>query len=369
MSIAIAAATLTEPPLVDADGVEVPPEPPAPFAAAWSSAKPRWLADWESTFGEPEPSEGPPHAHAVACVAVVHVPVEWMPSAPLVEVRSRSLPALTEWFATVRAIAAPTAVEPDAAPVAVVVTVPVCVAVSVMSPSTLSAGPAPRADEVLTFTIEMPTTGAAAVPPAAPPAAVVVTALVDVEEAENEEAPVSAAPAPIPADVVSSTTFSATDAPTPVAVPAVVFASAVAELALSECAANVSPESAATGAAPDTRAVVLATRTPTASAPATPVDEPSPAPEVAWVVNVDVPGASASTVTEDACSTALLARCASVVTAATVTPTAMPTAPEVVPSAGEPSASAVIAFFVPAWKSCAPVVCSVCVLSASPGST
>jgi hypothetical protein len=119
--IATAAATVTPPEEVDAEGVDVPPEVAPPEAAAVESAWLRSPATCPST-----PPAGVeldvPLADALAEPFVVLEPVAWSVAAPPTT-SSRRLVALTSWFAMVTAIDAPIAAEdPDAEPIAVVVT-------------------------------------------------------------------------------------------------------------------------------------------------------------------------------------------------------------------------------------------------------
>ncbi len=107
---------------------------------------------------------------------------------------------------------------------------------------------------------------------------------------------------------MSLTTFTATDAPTPLALPSVA-CFAVARAWLSRLEVALSERSApftATGSVPSTSDVVWETTTLTAIEPATPTLLP-PAPDVALALNDDADGAVVSTVTLLASRLALLA--------------------------------------------------------------
>ncbi len=109
-------------------------------------------------------------------------------------------------------------------PVAVVVVVAVCVAwAESLPPSPRSWVPVPIEAVVVTLEIPIATcaeTAALPLPAEAPPKAVVVIASVPVAFSVRSPTPVSQASFGRPAVVVSLTTFSASDAPTPVVSPA-----------------------------------------------------------------------------------------------------------------------------------------------------
>ena len=154
--------------------------------------------------------------------------------------------------------------------------------------------------------------------------------------------PLSTAPFGRPAVVVSFTTFTPTDAPTPLALPSVdCFAVARAWLSRFDVAVNVrSAPFSSTGLVPSMSEVVVETTTLTAIEPATPTLLP-PAPEVALALYDDADGAVVSTVTLLACRLALLATKAFVFTTATSTATPMPI-PELVSVVGSAPAGVLL---------------------------
>jgi len=295
---------------------------------------------------------------AVASDSLDEAPIDVNATPPVapVDFTSRSVVASTEWLAKVSAIAVPSAaLVPCVSPVAFVTADAVWVAIPVRLPVSTS-GPVPLPTEALveTFEIERATTGvtsgAPPVPAAdAPPLASVSIVSPVVACRPTLPAPVSVEPLPRPAVVVSFTTFSATDAPTPVFEPDGLAGSACASSSAVEAAAiRTSPLTAADSPAGSTASVSSVT-TLTASDPATPTFAEPPAPEVEAAANLLVPvaGATASSPTCAACSVTLLTR-ARVVTAATAAATATPT-PAALAGTALPSADALAALTEPAW--------------------
>ena len=173
-----------------------------------------------------------PFELAVASLSVDEEPSAVKLTAP-VAVRLRSSCESTRWFATVSASERPMpALPPFVAPVAVVVTFAVCVAWAVSAPPTERSEPVPIVALVVTFESEIATWAERAMlplPAEAPPSAVVVVVSVSFEVSVRFLAPVSVAPLARLALVVSLTTFSAKEAPTPDVLPLLAcFASAIA---------------------------------------------------------------------------------------------------------------------------------------------
>ena len=131
-------------------------------------------------------------------------------------------------------------------------------------------------------------TAALPLPASAPPSAVVVAASVLVAVIVRSSTPVRTESSARPAVVVSLTTLSANEAPTPVVSPPCFFAVAIAWLSRFDVAASVRSPLTATGSVPSTTAAASETTTLTASEPATPTLLP-PAPEVACALKVDAP--------------------------------------------------------------------------------
>src|SRR5438270_2340236 len=159
---ATAAATLTPPPDVEADGVFVPPEPAPPLEPAVLSAWFRSPCTWPSTLWLPSPlSSGAPAADALAEVDTALCPVAWNPTGPPA-VRSRRVVAATEWLAIARATAAPIAALelPLASPAAVLEAEAFIVASTSIAPETVSAGPEPIDASALTVESVTATAGA-----------------------------------------------------------------------------------------------------------------------------------------------------------------------------------------------------------------
>ena len=119
-------------------------------------------------------------------------------------------------------------------------------------------------------------------PAEAPPFAVAEEASVSVDEIVRFLAPLIVEPSGRPAVVVSLTTLSANEAPTPLVLPSLAcFAVASAVLVRFEAALKLrSPSKAALADAPSMSVVELLTTTRTAIEPATPTLVP-PAPEIA----------------------------------------------------------------------------------------
>ena len=292
------------------------------------------------TSGAPAPSAAAPLALAFASVSVAELPEALNSTVPSVAKLLRVV-AITEWSATPSARAAPTEVlVPAASPCASVVTVDVSVALATTFPSTASVTPSPMEASVRKVVQEMATTGVTAVPPAAPPWAMVVTRRLLVASSVRSFA-VTFAPSSMTARVLSSTTFTAIEAPMPVFAPVVASAAApaAAELSMADVATNRRSVSGALTVFPlSTAAVVLTLTTPTDREPANPTFAAAPAPEVAFEAKTMVSGASAWTRTADPDNVALPSR-ALVVMEARFTAIATPT-PDAVDSTGPPSASA-----------------------------
>ena len=134
------------------------PDEAPPFAVEVELAKPSWLFDcaFVSPASLPFLSFAP-EAEAVDSVSVVDEPTAAKVTAPPA-VRLRAVVAVTRWFEIPRASAAPMpTLAPLAAPVALVVTDAVCVAVAEIAPVTVSAVPAPIVAEVVTFESQIAT--------------------------------------------------------------------------------------------------------------------------------------------------------------------------------------------------------------------
>src|SRR5258708_1057275 len=199
------------------------------------------------------------------------------------------------------------ALPPLVAPLAVVVVVAFCVACALSAPpvARLRSGPVPIEAVVVTFEIAIATCAERArlpVPAEAPPSALVVIVSFAAALRVRFLSVVSCAPLATSDDVVSLTTFTATDAPIPLALPSPdCLASAVALLAMFEVELSFRSPAIETGddAASLTSAVVVDRATLTAIEPATPTPLLPPAPEVEWAVKLDwpLPGPCASTVT------------------------------------------------------------------------
>ena len=216
---------------------------------------------------------------------------------------------------------------PFVEPLAFVVTLAFWVACAVSPPVRMRSGPLPTVALVVMFEIEIATCAEMAtlpLPADAPPSAVVVIASVPVDVSVRFLAPFRTASLGRPAVVVSLTTLTATEAPTPDALPSVAcFAVAIAWLSKFEVAPNErSAPFSATGSVPSTSEVVFATTTLTASEPATPTLLP-PAPEVDWALKVEAAGAVVSSVTPPDLRLALWASQVPVLTTATLMATAM----------------------------------------------
>ena len=215
---ATAAATDTGPPEVDADGVELPPEPEPPLPDERLPALLRSPATWPST--PPAGAElDVPFADAVAEPLVEEVPVAVNDAAPPT-VSERLLVAETSWVASATATDAPTAaVDADAEPEADVVTDAVWVAATVRFPATEVGPPVPSDAVVVTVESDTATDGATETPPpAAPPTEVAATVSVLVACTVRSWA-LAVAPFASVASVVSVARVSATEAPSPKLVP------------------------------------------------------------------------------------------------------------------------------------------------------
>jgi hypothetical protein len=244
MTIAIAAATLTEPLLVEADGVLAAPEPAPPLAVAVEFAKPRSPETWLSTLPLLFVS-GAPAALAVAFAVAIDGPLAVKLTAPAA-LSDLPVVAIARWLANVSAIAAPTEAEPPAVtPEAVEPAVAVVLAVKDMSPLALWAGPGNTCAFAATLLIVIATVGAIETPPPLAPVVVFALAVLVAEaESERSSAPMIEPGVPSSAFVMTFRIWSATDAPTPTDDPPLVAAFAVAVEAVFDVAvsaASLSP--------------------------------------------------------------------------------------------------------------------------------
>src|SRR5215467_2887546 len=352
-----AAATDTFPPLVCADGVTTVPTPLPPLLFACVSDCVFSVAVPESTppAGAPAaPSAGAPPLVGLLPATSSELPIALKLTDPPA-LMALAVVALTVSFATVSASDTPNAlVALDAVVPAVALTVvfapAVCVADAFSDPpSVCVALLVPRFAVVVTSDTVTATTGVTATPPPVTPicASVVPRSLV-VAVRLRLFAPVSTPPSATPADVLSVTRFSATDAPTPTFVLLVpVFASSAfaVVLVLVPATSVASPPVSVT--VPSINASVVRFTISSARDPATDTFPP-PAPAVDSASNtfccplVIVASASsdfAFTVAPTGTSAWLLAS-----TRFTATPAPTPTPP---PVTTDPSALAVA--LVPAW--------------------
>jgi hypothetical protein len=277
--IAMAAATLTEPELVDALGVAPAAlESLPPLVDAVLFAKLRSPATCESTL--PPAESGAPFAPAVALEFVVDELVALKLIGPEA-LSERAVVAVALCSARVSASARPIDVEPVAAPSAIVVALAFVVAEALIDSNDVP-GPAARLALLFTFEIATAIAGATDTPaPVAPAFAVVVITCVVLAVNVVADAPVSTPPTPTPADASSSTRFSATDAPIPrLDPPTSVFGSAFAAEVEFEIALMLTAPPFAFSEPSTTIATVSTFAMLRASDPATPTDPP-PAPLLA----------------------------------------------------------------------------------------
>src|SRR5688500_7898725 len=195
---------------------------------------------------------------------------------------ARSTEAKAVWFANVSATATPTAAEPldVVSPLAVVFAVAVVVALSATSPKSVWAGPGCAHALDVTLSMETATAGAIATPPDAPVRASVVDVFVALAVSVRSVPPVTAAPRPIAALVVTFTMLSATDAPRPKLeppAPAVPGSAFESELELDVALRVALPAPIVTAAAGPMSALVEILPITRANEPASPTDPP-PAP-------------------------------------------------------------------------------------------
>jgi len=196
---------------------------------------------------------------------------------------------------TVIAIAAPIAALPPAAlPSALLLVVPVCVAVALKFPLTDNVPPTPSEAVVVFVGRDNATAGAAPTfPPLAPACTLDVIALLDVAASVTFRAPVSVTLSPICASVEAGTWFIANDAPTPtlppdatelaVAVLFVLFTAVIVTSGVEPVSATLAPLRIAACAVSELIRF-------SATEPATPAVPPLLAPDVAVATNVLVPG-------------------------------------------------------------------------------
>jgi hypothetical protein len=237
MSTPTAAAASIGPPEVDADGVEVAPDPDVLAADATVSA---WLRSDATRVSTPDPlvpevvgsvpavvdvPSGAPPAEAVAAAEVTTAPIEEKLTAPCAVI-DRDVVAVTRSFAMVRASDKPTAAElaPVTTEPEVLVAVAVCTATAVSEPGSAMAVFRESTStwvEVSTVVSVIATAGARPTsPPDAPIVAVVAATSTAVAVNVRLGAPAMTAVPAIPTDVVSLTMSSATAAPTPTLVEA-----------------------------------------------------------------------------------------------------------------------------------------------------
>jgi len=184
-------------------------------------------------------------------------------------------------------MAAPTAVEPSASPLAVVPVLPWCVAVALKLPSMFSPVPVPRLASVrLSATVmakEPPTPVPS--PAVAPDEASVVVVWLPVALSVTSSPPVRMAPFSSCASVVLSATFTAMDTPTPVLPPSALAVACTSVSMVLAAVSVTSPSPACVSLLPFRAASVCALDTFNANDPATPVSVPL-APDVALAPNL-----------------------------------------------------------------------------------
>jgi hypothetical protein len=287
---ATAAATLTEPELVDALGAAVAPDPPAPLVAAAPFAKLRSFASWPSRLLPAE--SGAPFAPAVALEVACDGPVAANVTAPA-DVSERSVVASAVWSAKVSARAAPIETEPAAAPLAVAVAVAFVVAVYDALPTFVVGPPSDRA-VLRTLLIAMATAGTIETPgPDAPAFACAVALLVPLALSATSSAPVRVAPRSSVAPVVTFVMLRATDAPIPALVPPEPIAAVAVATVVDAAVAVLVTSPPPAFAEPAIALVVSIFAIVSASDPAT-LTEPPPAPLVACEVMSLLPVVRAS---------------------------------------------------------------------------
>ena len=309
----------------------------APRLAAAESALPRWPWAWLSTpLRSPPPSSClPPLALALAVAVLDCWALAVTATDPAVAVVLRSSKAVVVSVTTPTATDAPiAALVPVALPVALVAALPAWLAPTVTEPAALKA-PVPDTSALVsklaTVTAATGTTATPLEPLACtPPSAVVSNVFLLAAVTPRLPPLVSAAPLSTQARAVSSTTCTATDAPTPTLWPPLPACGlAVAWSLLADWARTLvapAPLLASTAPAP-TWASVRSVATLIASEPATPMLPPL-APEVAAAEKVCTAlalGISAATVMPWAFSVVALPMLARLNTSATLMATAAPT--------------------------------------------
>ncbi|EAR52076.1 hypothetical protein OG2516_18465 [Oceanicola granulosus HTCC2516] len=367
LSATAAAAEIPPPPPspVEASGDWVCVEPPLPRSPAWLLAWSCWR--WFSALTPPSASASPSSAPADPAVAPARVSIAPLASiATDCAVTSRVRSALTDSSEMVSANDAPMLVlPPSALPSASATVRPVWLAVPLSAFIASAPVPVPTPTDVSPVLTLIAATGVAAVPaPLAEAAALVSAAWSVVAASVTSPALSSVTPVPKPAKVSWSRIASAKDAPMPRLSPVAASpGAALVSARLVEVAArDRSPPLRSTPPPSDTSARTSVSTVWIASAPATPVELASPAPEVASAVKVSPAAIVAARLVPPPAMIVppdISARTDGSTTA-TVTPTPTPVAPLPVL---EPSALALTLSVEPAVRFTAPSVASVPVVA------